>query len=229
MRRLGYSPATVTVNATGSADTVRVSLAALALRLDQVRVSDAICPNRTTAVDTSVVAILEQVQLNAERNQMLVRDYPFVTSIERMIANEWSDKGMVGERRRRTIVRVDTLTLPSDHDWRYEPGNIIAPSSDTLRDVADKMIVPQLVDFADAPFIAAHCFRYAGLTTLDGRRFLRVDFEPTRAVREPDVHGSLYLDPLTYQIQRSTLYLERPSPIAPARDFWDGARRHLVP
>ena len=49
---------------------------------------------------------------------------------------------------------------------------------------------------------------------------IRVDFEPIKAIREPDVRGSLYFDARSYEIQRSTLYLERPSPLSLA-DVWE--------
>jgi hypothetical protein len=82
------------------------------------------------------------------------------------------------------------------------------------------MKIPQLVDFADDAFIAAHCFTYAGLATIDGHRAARVDFEPTRSVTGPDVRGSLYLDTLSYQIVRSTMNLELPSAVK-AGDIWN--------
>jgi hypothetical protein len=83
------------------------------------------------------------------------------------------------------------------------------------------MIIPQLADFADSAFIAAHCFRYAGLERVDSAlTVLRVDFQPTRAITTPDVRGSLYLDTLTYQIRKSRLITERRSPQAPATDTW---------
>ena len=63
-------------------------------------------------------------------------------------------------------------------------------------------------------------WRYTGIEFSDSTRALRIDFEPTRAVREPDVRGSLWLDAATFQILRPTLLMERPSPMK-AGDMWD--------
>jgi hypothetical protein len=74
------------------------------------------------------------------------------------------------------------------------------------------MYVPQLVDIGSTTFVAAHCFRFAGLREIDGRRLVTVDVEPTKDVKTPDVKGSLYLDPSNYQIVRSSLYMEMTAP-----------------
>jgi hypothetical protein len=213
VRRLGFTPLTVTVTVrAGVTDTIRVALAALALELDRVHVTDALCPNAAPSADTAVLAILQQVQMNAERNRLLVREYPFESTLERTFGNAEPDPQGVGAHERRRVIAVDTVVLPSEHAWRYAPGNLVQPvTEDGPVAAREKMVVPQLVDFADEPFVAAHCFRYTGRETVDGQRLIRVDVEPTKAVRDPDVRGSLYLDTLTFQIQRSTLYLERPT------------------
>jgi hypothetical protein len=207
VRRLGYSPANVTVNP-GSNDTLRIALAALSLRLERVRVSELVCSNRV-ASDTAVVAILQQVQLNAERSRFFAQKYPFEWTVERIFADDLRDGPELERVRRRTVTQTDTLTLPSEHEWKYAPGNLI---------VDRKMFVPQLVDFAEPAFVAAHCFRYAGLATVDGQRMIRVDLEPARDIRD-DVKGSIYLDTATYQIRHTTLYVEQFSPTK-ATDVW---------
>ncbi len=224
-RRLGFLPSTVPATVVaGRTDTVRVPLTALTLQLTQVRVSDNLCPNRASrAGDTAVVSILQQLQLNAERLRLLADEYPYTSSMERLISNEapYGDRPLVGQRRTRVdTVRVDTVDVASRTDWRYRPGQLIVPHDDRQLKVRDKLIVPTLVDFADDAFVSAHCFRYAGLELADSVRAIRIDFEPTRAVRDPDVRGSLWLDAATFQILRSTLLMERPSPFK-ADDLWD--------
>jgi hypothetical protein len=83
------------------------------------------------------------------------------------------------------------------------------------------MTVPDLADFAGEPFVATHCFRYAGQETIDDEKVIRVDFEPVKAFRSTDVRGSLYLDAHSYAIHRSTLLLDVASPLAPDRERWD--------
>lgn len=208
VRRLGYSPVTVTFDSR-STDTLRVVLSALSLRLDRVRVSESVCSNKV-AGDTAVVAILQQVQLNAERSRFFAQQYPFEFTVERIFADDVRDGPDLDRVRRRKVTQTDTFTFPSEHEWKYAPGNLI---------VSQKMFVPQLVDFAEPAFVAAHCFKYNGLATIDGQRMIRVDLEPARGIRD-DVKGSIYLDTATFQIRHTTLYAEQQSP-KKATDIWE--------
>jgi hypothetical protein len=210
VRRVGFTPVTIEVNVVArGADTVRVALSVLALRLREVRVANFTCGRRETG-DTSVVAILSQVRQNAERARLMAEQSPYELVLERRIGNEDADKATRARRPRLLIDtrRVDTLTVSSDRDWRYAPGKIIAQLDTPVEGASEKMMVPQLADFADEAFVAAHCFRYAGLDLFDDRRAIRVDFQPARGVPEPDVSGSIYLDTATYQIIGSRLTLK---------------------
>lgn len=222
VRRLGFTPALVSVNVrAGETDTLRVALAALAIQLERVSVKDNVCPNAKPSSDTNVVAILQQVQMNAERTALLARQLPFYGVFERTMADEGAQPGLFGGGTRRSNVHVDTLERPGEHDWVYAPGNLIeASESQDSKHPTATMKIPQLVDFAEDAFVAAHCFRFAGLATIDGRRTIRIEFEPTREVKKADVRGSLYLDTASYQIVRSTLYSEVPS-LAKAGDTWN--------
>ena len=91
------------------------------------------------------------------------------------------------------------------------------------------MIVPQLVDFADEVFTDNHCFRYAGVSTVDGVRRIQVDFEPIKTLREPDVRGSMYLDTASYQLVRTDFVMERPSYLHPTEETLEIRRQHVVP
>jgi hypothetical protein len=132
-----------------------------------------------------------------------------------VIADEQSEGALVGSRARRVIRHVDTLRVAGEHEWRYEPGKLVAPAREAVAGARERMIVPQLVDLAGEAFITAHCFRYAGLALVDSVRRLRIDFDPARTVRGTDVRGSLYLDTASFQIARSTMRLEYPSPDGP--------------
>jgi hypothetical protein len=216
VRRVGFTPVTIEVNVTArGTDTVRVALSVLALRLREVRVANFTCGRRADGVgDTSVVAILGQVQQNAERARLMAQESPYELVLERRIGDEDADKAGRARRPRLLIdtKRIDTLTVSSDREWRYAPGNIVARLDSPMEGATEKMMVPQLADFADDAFVAAHCFRYAGLDAFDDRRAIRVDFEPARGVPKPDVSGSIYLDTASYQIIGSRLSLERVAP-----------------
>lgn len=201
VRRLGFTPATIVAKVhAGATDTVRVALSQVAMQLDRVSVHDKICPGGPPSSDTAVVAILQQVQLNAERAAMLAHQMPFETDVERII-----DKV------------VDTISLPSEHEWQYAPGNLVEVPGEQRGVGEARMYVVQLTDFASARFVAAHCFRFAGL---DGQKLIQVDVEPTRDVKTPDVRGSLFLDPVSYQMVRSSLFMQMPSPVNPL-ETWE--------
>ena len=220
VRRVGFTPAIVAVNVhAGATDTVRVALAQIAIRLDRVSVRDKVCPGGGTN-DTSVVAILQQVQMNAERAAMLAHQLPFNSWIERVVGDETALRAVIGERVAAHHIVMDTIWLPSEHDWQYEPGNLVSIPADQGRTGRAQMNVPQLIDFASERFVAAHCFRYAGLRDVDRRQLVQVDVEAAKEIKTPDVKGSLYLDPANYDIVRSSLYMEMASPVD-LRDMWE--------
>ena len=222
-RRIGFTAKTQNVvvreNAT---DTLRIELPSIALQLSGVRVTDAVCPDRRAGtVDSAIVTVLSQMQLNAERSRLMARAYPFEMVMRRTIANEGYDPGLIARHLIADTVQIDTVTATMEHGWRYAPGELIrsgAPTGNRKLGAPERMVVPQLVDFAEPAFLGAHCFKYAGITRLDGQRLIRVDFQPAKGVSE-QIGGSLYFDPLTYQIQRSTLSFERNSP-QQAGDIW---------
>jgi len=127
-----------------------------------------------------------------------------------------------GEIPRFRVTRVDTVPVAGEHEWRYEPGKLVVRTeADEAGEAPEKMIVPQLIDFADELFTDNHCFKYAGLSTVDGVRRIRVDFEPIKTLREPDVRGSMFLDTASYQLVRSTFVMERPSFLHPTEEMWE--------
>jgi hypothetical protein len=75
--------------------------------------------------------------------------------------------------------------------------------------------IPALIHFADPSFLANHCFFYGGRDTADGSAALRIDFLAASRIKVPDVDGSMYIDPVTYQIRRSVLRLTRVPPETP--------------
>jgi hypothetical protein len=71
------------------------------------------------------------------------------------------------------------------------------------------MNIPTLVNFADNVFLENHCFQNGGVEAVDGVDLLRVDFMVASRIKDPDVNGSMYLDPVTFQIRRSVLRLSK--------------------
>jgi hypothetical protein len=222
VRRLGFTPASIKLNlAEGREDTVRVALEPLVLQLQRVRVSDEVCPSRgSVSGDTATLAILRQLWGNAERNKLLAHDSPFLSRMERAVG---APEGLVslGGNPRIRITRIDTVQVASEHEWRYEPGKLVVRTeADEVGQAPEKMIVPQLTDFADDVFTDNHCFKYAGLSKVDGMRRIQVDFEPIKTLREPDVRGSMFLDTASYQLVRSDFVMVRPSSLHPTEELW---------
>jgi hypothetical protein len=223
VRRLGFTPALLHLTLVeGREDTVRVALEPLALQLARIRVSDEVCPSRgSQSGDTATLAILRQLWDNAERNKLLAHESPFVSRMERSIGAPERMVSLGGNQRIR-ITRVDTVRVSAEHDWRYEPGKLVVRTeADEAADAPEKMIVPQLVDFADEVFTDNHCFKYAGVSKVDGVRRVQIDFQPIKTLREPDVRGSMFLDTASYQLVRSDFVMERPSYLRPTEEVWE--------
>jgi hypothetical protein len=222
VRRLGFTPAVVRLTlVAGRQDTVRVQLEPLALQLERIRVTDAVCAERESAgADTATLALLNQLRDNADRNKLLAHESPFVTYMERTIGD--ADVSRSGSGLQLVnVMRVDTVPVPGEHEWRYEPGKLVAPTAADENAAREKMIVPQLVDFADDAFMDNHCFRYGGLSNIDGSLRIRLDFEPIKGLHTPDVRGSMYLDTASYALTRTTLLADVPSPIRPTEETWE--------
>lgn len=211
VRHLGYSPQELDVEASASVgDTIRVALTHIAVRLSAVEIhAYPLCtaPGPPDASrDSSFATVFDQLKQNAEQYRLLTRTYPFRTAVERTTSVIYADNRMRRER-------VDTIGLRSVDEWQYKPGSVVTQERKAFwRIGAVQMRVPTLSSLADTVFIANHCFYNGGLEAVDGRELLRVDFVASAKIRDPDVDGSMYLDPATFQIRRTFLHLsKRPS------------------
>jgi len=101
--------------------------------------------------------------------------------------------------------------VPSDQKWHYKPGDIIVASGVSVLGVRYAVMIPTLAVFADAEFVKHHCFHDVGETTVDGQTFRRVDFKAAQDIDDPDIDGTMYLDPATYVIRRSAISLSKKS------------------
>lgn len=198
VRRVGYAPAWRTVDVDGI-DTIRVSLHRLVVQLSALRSSDAECPGRPSG-DTVTLSVIDQMRLNADRARLLAELFPHVSRVERT----WFDDG----RRRRNR---DTILVSGLPDWDYAPGKLIIRANDPADPNPERMVVPQLVHLASNAWSDFHCFRLAGRQALNGIDRLRLDFEPVKSLKTPDVSGSIYLDTATFQLVETRMTLDRPT------------------
>ena len=206
VRHIGYSPAIITVRVqAGRPDTVRVTLAKIAVELNRVVVEGlGRCtapgpPN--AAADPAFAAIFAQLRENADRYRLLADSYPFAYAMERISTIHY----VSGET---IIVAIDTARIGTGVRWRYVPGTLVGEESGPFsRQVL--FYIPTLLQFAERTFLENHCFGSAGADIVDGHPVVRIDFSAAVRIKRPDVSGSMYLDRETFQIRRSTLRLTR--------------------
>jgi hypothetical protein len=209
IKHLGYSPLDVTVDIrAGGVDTVRVVLTHIVVQLTPVAVrADAECiePGVPTATmdDSAFMTVFDQLRMNADQYRLLTDHYPFRTLTERRLAHTLVN----GDYR---IDSIDTLVIDSRLRWTYRPGDVLTRSGATRFNSGTLMLnIPTIAQFADQPFLDNHCFYNGGTEVIDGVELLRVDFVAAARIKTPDVSGSMYLDPKTFQIRRSVLRLSR--------------------
>lgn len=211
VRHLGYSPVdlSVTVRA-GETDTVRVSLAHIAVRLTAVNVRaypECKKPGIPKAsADSAFATVFDQLRQNAEQYRLLTDTYPFIYAVERTL---WRELGNGNSR----TEGIDTVVVNAPR-WTYKPGAVVTRRG-RGRFATTSMNIPTLVNFADKAFLENHCFYNGGLETVDGADLLRIDFNAASRIKDPDVDGSMYLDPVTFQIRRSVLRLTKIPPGVP--------------
>lgn len=205
VRHLGYSPVDLSVVVhSGQTDTVRVALTHIAVRLTTMQVrAYPECKNPgipKASSDSSFATVFDQLRQNADQYRLLTETYPFVYAVERTLSRVLVN----GEAR---MDGIDTLVVGSNR-WTYKPGTIVIRTG-RARNASVMMNIPTLVNFADKSFLENHCFHNGGLETITGTDLLRVDFVAASRIKEPDVDGSMYLDPVTFQIRRSVLRLTK--------------------
>lgn len=205
IRRLGYAPKDLmlTVRA-GAHDSLRIELTRVAMKLAPVQVRAApqcTRPGLRAVTDPRLTTLLTQLRMNGEQYRLLSEKYPFVYSQELIVSSELMD----GETR---IDGIDTIVVASKPPWRYRPGRILTRPTRRQRG-ALFFNIPTLLDFADSLFLDNHCFTDGGLDHVDGMALIRIDLYASAEIKTPDVNGSIFLDPETFQIRRSVLRLSR--------------------
>jgi hypothetical protein len=168
-------------------DTAVVALSRLSFALPQVVVraerhcKESVEPSRAALTQAS----MELLRFGAEQFENFRRAYPFDFTLEQ---RTWA-AFLLGRGRAPSRVQLDTVASNAWGD-RYTPGKVVVEQG------RDEYFVPLLFvsALADSAFWDLHCFVARGVESRDGRRLIRLDFSPTRDVRDPDWEGSAWLD-----------------------------------
>jgi len=201
VRRIGYAPRDTVIDVvSGDTTRIRVELSLITIQLPAVHSLAQRCAHpggQNPELSAELEVLFDQVKQNADRNRLLSTSYPFEVSVERKI----SRPEPALEAR---FVAYDTVVLSSERKWRYAPGNMLGTREFESGAFGGKWLtvtMPELADFADQRFLENHCFDFEGVDVIGGDTLLRVDFVPAPAVHTPDVGGTIYLDPKTYQLR----------------------------
>jgi len=216
VRQVGFVPFDSTVSVSPATPGLRIALRRVAVQLTELVVSatgKCLAPGAPdSASNPDLWKVFEQLRLNAERQQMLLDQYPFRYTITRRLADLRRD----GDE----TTRTDTMRLRSNSRWPYAPGRVVTDDPIEGRTGVRNVHLPVLADFADSAFQNNHCFHLAGLDSLEGRALVRLDFRAAEALRQPDVDGSAYLDPVSYQVRHTSVKLTRVNRAAAGVTSW---------
>jgi hypothetical protein len=151
------------------------------------------------------MTVFSQLEVNAEAYRALAAEYPFTYDMQRRSVVRF----VAGDE---SVQRFDTTRVNGAMSWHYAPGDIVEIGADpSNRQVV--LNIPSLIHFAEPAFLNNHCFYYGGVERINGGRdtslAIRIDFLASSRIKSPDIDGSLYLDPVTYQIVRSILRLTK--------------------
>jgi hypothetical protein len=204
IRRLGYAPVDtiVTISAEQS-DTIRIELTRIAVQLGRIIVSaHPPCMNPgppTVQKDSGFAVLFTQLRMNAEQYKFLADQYPFEYAVEIVRSTKLKADGSV-RNDGTALQRIDGKPA-----WSYRPGRVLSKRGRSFF-----FHIPTLIDFADQNFLAQHCFHLGGLQTVDDVPLIRIDVVAADRIKEPDVNGTIYLHPETFQVRRTSLRLSRP-------------------
>ena len=206
VRQVGFMPAD-TALAIGPGDhEVRVTLRAVAIRLDAISVSTMGRCRRPGAPDPAtepeLATVFVQLRENARRFAMLAESYPFRYVMERSLQD--LDEGDNVTWSHRDTVEYQSVVRP-----RYRPGDVLGWGPGEAGARVRVLNLPTMTDFADSAFHAIHCFAWGGTIRRDGRPLLRISFRAADSLRTSDVDGDVDLDPVTYQVRAAVIRLSR--------------------
>ena len=220
VRRVGYSPLDTDVVIRSNETTeITVRLTHIVVRLAPVEVTGEVCthPGAPSVANANLAAVFEQLTLNADQFRLVTTQYPFISVFDRYYGSliefppAHADSANAKFDTAEVISRVDTIAIRSDRPWKYKPGEVIVEAGASILGVRYGVEIPTLAVFGDAEFVKSHCFDDGGEVTVDGQRLRRIDFRASAKIRDPDLDGSMYLDPTSFVIRRSEISVSRPS------------------
>ena len=211
-KHLGYLPldTMVTVAAGETAD-LELRLSRLTVQLSEMRVvapGPCVHPGPPDpATEPTLALIFAQLRENADRAIALGQKYPFAYQMQRKFS-------LLVINRSVRALGTDTVVVDGTPRWAYRAGHVVTVVNDH-GDMVRQLNIPGLVQLADSGFHNSHCFSYGGLQKIDGKRYIRVNFETYVRLAEPDIEGSAYLDPDGFQIRRLIIALTNPQRVEP--------------
>jgi hypothetical protein len=232
-RQVGFKPFDTTlVVPRDSTVVVAISLEHLVVELEEISVvARATSSDRCTApgppdpkVDPDFAAVFDQLRQNAERYWLLADSYPAIYRMERRFGHPDQYRNGLA------VERTDTLALRTDARWHYAPGRVVTEVRGP-QGPETQVNLPGLPDFADSTFLANHCFKFAGLASVEGQRYARLDFRAAEAITAPDANGSALLDTASYLIRFLQVRLTKPDLAAASLDGLEAtvAFREIMP
>lgn len=207
-RQIGHVPLdTQVVVRKDTVAIVRVELRHLAVEIPPVSAVAEWCakPGTPDSSDAALLAAFDQLQENARRYGLLVKQYPFQYVLE-LSERTMYQPGDTGKP------YVRKVRFSSGDDQPYEVGRVVRPAWGPWGNPATVTVIQsaELDDFGNPSFIKNHCFRLAGLDTIGGEPLVRIDFEPANNIATADMAGSAYLHPTTYAVRYTRTSLTRP-------------------
>ena len=196
VRQLGFRYADRTLHRgtsrTATVDTVVVALAHAVFALPQI-VTEAEARCRGVQDSASMAlsnSTMELLRFGAEQYNAFRAAYPFQVSLVRRTVRSAVSKGPRAEEAKETA-ESESYGDP------YLPGMVI------LRTRVGYYVPVLFVSaLADAKFWDRHCFVAKGVESRDGRRVIRLDFTPSRGVREIEWEGSAWIDSAASVLRR---------------------------
>ena len=226
VRQVGFRPFDTTLTVASATPPLRIELARIAVELSSITVAAAgqcrSAGRPDPVADRQMATIFEQLALNAQRQAVLLDRYPFRYQVIRTMSDQVRPSHFSAGQplARAPRNRVDTLNLSSSARWPYAPGRVVAEGPQIGGNRTRDVHLPVLADLADSLFQAWHCFSYAGTERVDGRTLIRLDFKAAEQLREPDVNGSAWLDPGSYQVLQVRVELTKVTRAAPGVSAW---------
>lgn len=212
VRRIGFAPyrGNVTIEG-GSTTTTDVQLTRIPVQLQSLTVQAmARCANPGVPdgdVNPAVASLVSLLRENANRYRLLVSQYPFAYAQVRAVGVMVDETAPSAPFR---LQQIDTVISVASTRADYRPGQVVRRErlSSGLQEY--RMLVPSILDLVDDAFARAHCFAFGGREQRNDETWLRLDVRASDRLREPDVHGSFWLDSATSQLRSMRLELSRP-------------------